>query len=178
MANEHLILTEKHLQPLGLYWLKAMQKRRLAARYITANPQQWPQSFQTHSRPVPLGTYGHSEPFSLEDTMYIFDRLARLHPLSVHYFALSSPQTARPEKKQKPLPFPQSLIDRFFCAYLTRYLEIPFYFFEVSLKAESSAVRLSARANSDDLKHFVLYLDKNEEPSQEKVKQWIRQVYR
>lgn len=151
-----------------------MQAEHLAGRYITANPRQWPQTFQQVSTSIPMGTYGHSLPFSLEDTMYLFDRLGRLHPLSIHYFCLG---TSTGKQKQQAKSLTPHLIDRFFCAYLARYLNIPFYFFKVSFGARSSTSEFTTLSNSDDLKHFSLYLDKNASPNQGQVKQWIRQVY-
>jgi hypothetical protein len=113
--------------------------------------------------------------------MYVFDLLGRLHPLSLHYFCLASSyhSTEVPiaKKKQQKI-LGHSLTDRFFCTYLARYLNIPFYFFEIYFDTTPWPTDLHGVANSTNLKHFSLYLDKNEAPNQEKVKHWIRQVYR
>lgn len=157
------------------YWLKAMEAEHLSCRYITAAPQQWPHTFKYTNPPVALGTYGHQLPFSLEDTMFVFDQLGRLKPSGLHFFDLAKP----PSKKSG---VQDQLTDRFFCTYLARYLDIPFYFFEISFakppSAEGLSLELTHGSDSAKIKHFCLYLDKLSKPNQEQVKQWIRKVYR
>lgn len=155
-----------------------METRHLPSRYITAALQQWPQTFKYSQSPISIGTYGHRLPFSLEDTMFVFDQLCRLNPLGIHFFSLA-PLTQKKRLAQNQ--HPHQLTDHFFCTYLARYLNIPFYFFEIFFidpaSKKGARLELTSCINSSKLKHFSLYLDKTRKPNQEQVKQWIRKAY-
>ena len=163
------------MEPLIPHWLKTMTAHHLSGRYITAAPQQWPHTFKCSELPVVLGTYGHRLPFTLEDTLFVFDQLCRLNPLGIHYFGMAKPHS-------KKILVQKQLTDYFFCTYLAAYLNIPFYFFEIYFVNSPSSQGLNhaliLNSDSAKIKHFSLYLDKTSKPSQGQVKQWIRKAYR
>lgn len=175
---EHLLWAPPALRTFIAQWALTMQSEGLPVRCILEAPQLWPQRFEQQETPFPLGVYGQSSPPTLEDQMFLFDRLCRMNPLSIQCFLFhTAPSTAQ------TLAFEHE--DLFFHRYLSRYLEVPCYFFEIFLKKipkaahskQRSFLQISPPEESENFKHFGIYLPKNSAPHQEQVKLWIREAY-